>query len=116
MKHTLATTVLTVAMVPVVISTQAIANTATHSSPTDRSSAALQRPDSVTAGDKPAIGTNSPNSQIQLLKHSSSNVWSKPETDRLNRSYPAYCEFFLFNVEPGSWQFKQDIQRCVYGQ
>lgn len=32
-----------------------------------------------------------------------------------NRLYPAYCDAYIVNSIPGSWQFEQDIQRCIHG-
>lgn len=110
MKYLLVTTMLTLTTTPVVMSLQAIAKPSS-SSPTKRTPAVLHRPHTATTEER-SEQINTPNRRIQLMQQN----LQKPSKDKLNQSYPAYCEFYLFNVEPGSWQFQQDIQRCLYGQ
>ncbi|MDX2242166.1 MAG: hypothetical protein NW224_15890 [Leptolyngbyaceae cyanobacterium bins.302] len=114
MNYCLVTSMLMLATIPVVAPMDAIANTSTHSSTRDRAPAAVAPLPSESTQDQPEQ-TKIPNRSTQSSQQSPSNIQVKPDQDRLNQSYPAYCEFFLFNVEPGSWQFHQDIQRCLYG-
>ncbi|MBW4691402.1 MAG: hypothetical protein KME27_06500 [Lyngbya sp. HA4199-MV5] len=115
MKHSVITTALTLLMATVSPFPRAIANTNLSTTETDRAPE-LQQPDSATRENFPNLGTNLPGQRIQPSQSRSSDGKPTPDTYELTKSYPAYCEFYLFNVEPGSWQFKQDIQRCLYGQ
>lgn len=109
MKHLMLVTMLTLTMTLVVMSLQAIAKPSP--SPTNRTPAVSQPPHTATTEDRPGP-INTSNRRIQPMQQ---NV-QKPDEHKLHQSYPAYCEFYLFNVEPGSWQFQQDLQRCLYGQ
>jgi hypothetical protein len=110
MNRLVITTMLTLATTPVVMSLPAIAKPSS-SSPTNRAPTVLQPPHTATTEDR-SEQINTLNRRVQPMQQNA----QKTGEDKLNQSYPAYCEFYLFNVEPGSWQFQQDIQRCLYGQ
>jgi hypothetical protein len=114
MKSFLVTRIAALTFASTIFSTQVLANTPSRTSKTDSSSADLRQPNSGTS-DRSNLNSNLLNSQIQAPKNSSSDLKPTHESDRWNKAYPEYCKPYLFNSEPGSWQFKQDIQRCLYG-
>jgi hypothetical protein len=114
MKNFLVTGIVASTFASTVISTQAFANTPSKASKIDYFSTDSRQPNSGMS-DTSNLDTNPPKSQIQAPRNSSSDPEPTPKMDRLNKDYPAYCKPYLFNSEPGSWQFKQDIQRCLYG-
>ena len=101
-------------IVPAVVLTQAIANTSAHSSSSDRSPTVVQPPDTTKASDS-LEQLNILNQPIQPLQPPTP-AQEKPREDELNLPYPAYCEFYVANTELGSWQYHQDLQRCISGQ
>lgn len=111
MKHLLALTTMLTTIVPVVMSPQTIAKPYSPSL-TVRTPAVSQPPHTETTSDR-SEQINTPDRPIQPMQQ---NAQGKADNNKRNRVYPAYCEFYVFNVEPGSWQFQQDIQRCLYGQ
>lgn len=114
MKH-FAATALTLIMATVSPFPRAIANTNLSTTEPDRAPG-FQQLDSVTREHAPNLGTNLPNQRMQPSQSRSAEEKPTPDTNQLTKPYPAYCESYRSNAEPGSWQFKQDIQRCLHGQ
>lgn len=92
----------------------------------DRATAISIEPPSITSGvsptseslsDKPAenMPQVKPNSLKVEVQPSSKLELEKPSPAHSKRGYPAYCDAYILNSIPGSWQFEQDIQRCIHG-
>jgi hypothetical protein len=106
------TTALTLVLFSVVTADKATATSTEYSSETSE----------ITPISKPLNSTSSEN-PLQVKPTSSQQVQSSygeeaaPEsrTTHSKRGYPAYCDSYLLNAIPGSWQFEQDVQRCIHG-
>jgi hypothetical protein len=72
-----------------------------------------------------SIEPTSTNSQVlpEPSKRQMSNVTTsnsdrtRPNVDRpsVNDSYPAYCPMLPLGTKPGDWEYREALEKCLYG-
>lgn len=107
------TTALTLALFCLMDSDKATATSNEAPSQTSAITPSLEPLNSTSSGNAPQIKPDSLKGEGQPSRQEVSEP--EPRTNHAKRRYPAYCDAYILNSTPDSWQFEQDIQRCIHG-